>query len=107
MTTEAGAIAALVDSKSVLQAQCDAASSDTLAQLIGAIQTISGEIGALEAAALNNANYVPATDAFKSATADAKAFLVTLNRLKTVFAAAGSVASALDSVINLVTKLKL
>lgn len=107
MTTEAAAIAALVDSKSVLQAQCDAASGNTLMQLVGAIQTISGEIGALEAAALNNANYIPATDPFKIATADAKDFLATLNSLKTAFATAASVASALDSVINVVTKLKL
>lgn len=107
MTTNADAIAALVKSKAALQAQCDAASDDTLKQLINGIHNISDEIGALEAAALNNADYVPVTDPFKSATADAKSFLATLNRLKTVFAAVGSVASALDSIINLITKLGL
>jgi hypothetical protein len=107
MTTNADAITALVKSKAALQAQCDAASGDTLKQLISTIHNISGEIGALEAAALNNANYVPATDPFKSATADAKSFLTTLNNLKTLFAAAGAVACALDSIINLITKLEI
>src|ERR1700722_707463 len=107
MTTNADAIAALVDSKTKLQAQTDAASGDTLRQLISTIHNISSEVGALEAAALNNANYVPATDAFKSATADAKSFLTTLNNLKTTFAEAGAIASALDTVIKLITTLAL
>jgi hypothetical protein len=107
MTTNAQAIAALAQSKAALQAQCDASSDQTLAQLIATIHNISSEIGALEQAALNNANYVPTTDAFKSATADAKSFLDTLNSLKQKFAAVGSVAKALDSVVNLITKLGL
>src|SRR5580658_7116340 len=105
MTTNAQAVAALVQSKAALQAQCDASSGETLlAQLIATIHNISSEIGALEQAALNSANYVPATDAFKSATADAKSFLNTLNSLKQKFGAAGSVAKALDSIVNLITK---
>jgi hypothetical protein len=107
MTTNADAIAALVDSKTKLQAQTDAASGDTLRQLISAIHNISSEVGALEMAALDNANYLPATDAFKSATADAKSFLTTLNNLKAAFAEAGTIASALDKVISLITKLGL
>jgi hypothetical protein len=107
MTTNAQAVAALVQSKAALQVQCDASSGQTLAQLVTTIHNISSEIGALEMAALNNANYVPATDAFKNATADAKSFLGTLNSLKQKFAAVGSVAKAIDSVVNLTTKLGL
>jgi hypothetical protein len=107
MTTNAQAVAALVQSKAALQAQCDASSGQTLAHLLTTIHNISSEIGALETAALNNANYIPATDAFKKATADAKSFLVTLNSLKQKFAAVGLLAKALDSVVNLITKLGL
>jgi hypothetical protein len=107
MTTNAQAVAALIQTKAALQAQCDGSSGETLAQLLTAIHTISSEIGALEAAALNNANYVPGTDAFKKATADAKSFLAALNSLKQKFAAVGSVAKSLDSVVNLITKLGL
>lgn len=107
MTTNAQAIAALVQSKAVLQAQSDAASGDTLVQLENAIGNISSEIGALESAALNNASYIPGTDAFKKVTASAQSFLKQLNTLKDVFAAVGAVASALDTVVNLITKLAL
>jgi hypothetical protein len=107
MTTNADAIAALVQSKQTLQSQCDSASGSTLTQLVSSIHNISGEIGALEAAALDNAAYVPATDPFNQATADAQGFLTTLNHLKTAFAALGTVAKALDSVINLIKKLAL
>ena len=107
MTTNAEAIAALVQSKTTLQAQCDDASGDTLAKLMASIHALTSEIGALEAAALSNATYVPATDAFNKATQDAKAFLATLNNLKATFAAAASVASALDTVINLISKVGL
>jgi len=107
MTTNASAIAALVKSKKALQDQCDAASGDTLKQLENAIHNISSEVGRLETATLNTATYIPQTDAFKSTTAEAKAFLATLNTLKTAFSTIGEVASALDSVINLITKLSL
>jgi hypothetical protein len=107
MTTNAQAVAALVQSKAALQAQCDASSGQTLAHLVTTIHNISSEIGALETAALNNANYAPATDAFKKASGDAKNFLGTLNSLRQKFAALGSVAKALDSVVNLITKLGL
>lgn len=107
MTTNADAIAALVSSKRTLQGQCDAASVDTLRQLTGSIDVISSEIGALAASALNNAAYVPATNPFKKTTNEAQAFLAVLSKLKATFGAAGAVASALDSVINLVTKLSL
>ena len=107
MITNAQAIGALVQSKAALQAQCDGSSGKALDQLNATIHNISSEIGALEAAALNNANYVPATDAFKTVTADAKSFLTTLNRLKEIFGAIGSVAKALDTVVNLITKLRL
>lgn len=107
MTTNADAIKALVKSKAALQARCDAADSDTLDKLEEAIHHISSEIGALENTTLNTATYIPQTDAFKNATDKAKAFLTTLNTLKTIFAAIGVVASAIDSVINLITKLSL
>lgn len=107
MTTNAEAIAALVASKTTLQAQTDGASGDTLRHLIGTIHMISSEIGANEVAVLNNAPYVPATDAFKGVTNDAKSFLATLNDLKAAFAAVGGVASALDSVIKLIMKVGL
>lgn len=47
---------------------------------------------------MNDADHVPATDASKSATADAMSFLTTLNNLKTAFADEAAVASVLDSV---------
>ena len=105
MTSNADAIAALEKAKAVLEAQCDAASVDSLKQLSDSIDAISSEIGALELVVLSSAAYVPATDSFKKVTDDAKAFLGTLNKLKTTFAYAGEVASALDTVINLITKL--
>ena len=107
MTTNADAISALVNSKFVLQNQCDAADSDTLDKLEEAIHHISSEIGALETTTLNTASYIPQTEAFKNATDKAKAFLTTLNTLKTIFNAIGAVASAIDSVINLISKLSL
>ncbi|MEO6801244.1 MAG: hypothetical protein ABI178_15000 [Rhodanobacter sp.] len=105
MTTNADAIAALVKAKATLQAQCDAASVSTLKRLTSSINSISSEIGALAAAALNNAIYVPVTDSFRKVTDDAKVFLATLNKLKTTFANASEVVGVLDSVINLVTRL--
>jgi hypothetical protein len=105
MTSNADAIAALERAKATLQAQCDAASVDTLKQLTDSIHAISSEIGALATAALNNATYVPVTDSFTKVTDDARAFLDILNKLKTTFAVASEVASALDSVIKLITKL--
>jgi len=90
-----------------LQDQCDASSGQALAQLTTSIHNIWSEIGALEAAALDDADYAPATDVFKKATADAQAFLKTLNKLKQKFAAIGTVAKALDSVVSLITKLGL
>ena len=107
MTTNANAIAALVKSKAALQDQCDAAGADTLDKLEEAIHNISSEIGALETITLTTAPYIPQTDAFKNATDKAKAFLTTLNTLKTIFNAIGAVASAIDSVINLISKLSL
>jgi hypothetical protein len=107
MTTSAQAIAALVQSKAVLQSQCDSASGETLNQLVATIQNISSEIGTLAASALNNAPYIPGTDAFKEATASAQSFLATLNSLQKAFSALASVASALDSVVKLITKLGL
>ena len=107
MTTNADAITALAKSKAALQGQCDTADGDTLNKLETAIHNISSEIGELETSALSSAPYVPATDAFKQATADAKGFLATLSSLKAAFATAVSVAGALDSVINLITKLGL
>lgn len=104
MTTNADAIQALVESKAELQKQCDGADDDTLNKLITTIHNISSEIGALETAALNDAAYIPATDAFKSETEDAKSFLATLNNLKTAFGAIAQVASALDSLTNLIIK---
>jgi DNA-binding ferritin-like protein len=104
MTTNAQAIAALVQSKAALQAQCDGSSDQTLADLTTTIHNISSEIGALGKTALSDANYVPATTVFKSATDDAKSFLEKLRSLKQKFDAVGSVAKALDSIVNLITK---
>ena len=102
-TTNGDAIAALEESKAKLQEQCAGADKDTLNQLMTANHNISSEIGAKVLEALNNAPYIPATDAFKSVTADAQDFLDTLNKLKTVFGAIGTVASAIDTVVKLIT----
>jgi len=104
MTTNAQAIAALVQSKAALQAQCDASSGQMLADLTATIHNISSEVGAIEKTALSNADYVPATTIFKNATDDAKSFLEKLRSLKQKFDALGSVAKALDSIVNLITK---
>jgi hypothetical protein len=104
MTTNAQTIAALTQAKELLQAQCDDADGPTLSQINTSIHKLSGEIGALEAAALDNANYVPATDPFKQATADAQDFVGTLNQLKDAFGDVAAVAGALDTVVKLITK---
>jgi hypothetical protein len=107
MTTNAQAIAALYDSKKSLQDQCDAASGQALKQLTLSIHNISSEIGGLEADALDDADYTPSTAEFKRETADAQAFLKTLNKLKQKYSTVSTVAKALDSVISLITKLGL
>jgi hypothetical protein len=107
MTTQSDAIIVLANAKTALQAQCDAADGATLNKLISTIHNISSEIDALASAALNNADYVPATNPFKRTTDEAKIFLTTLNQLKSRFSDISAVANALDSVTKLVTKLGL
>jgi hypothetical protein len=102
MTMNAEAISALVKSNDALQQQCDGADEDKLDQLMTAIHNISSEIGAKANDALE-AVYIPATDAFKKETDEAKGFLDTLDKLKKAFGAIGTVASALDTVIKLIT----
>jgi hypothetical protein len=106
MTTNAEAVAALVTAKAALQGECNntATGTDVFNNLTSAIHAISAEIGALEAATLTSAAYVPATDLFKQATANAKSFVASLNRLRSVFDGIHKVAGALDSVISLITK---
>lgn len=106
MTTNAAAIAALVNAKAVLESRCNGASEDALKLLCDSINSISAEIGALEVNALKSASYLPATDAFKIVTASAGDFLKKLNKLRSEFDGVIKVAAALDSVINLVKNLK-
>lgn len=105
MATNAEVITRLEDAKDSLQAQCNEASGARVLQLMTAVHQIADEIGQLEAQALDNSPYVPQTNPFKKQTDDAKAFLATLNSLKSAFAAAAAVAGAIDSVIKIITTL--
>ncbi|MDB5985738.1 MAG: hypothetical protein JWR16_791 [Nevskia sp.] len=75
MIDNATAIARLELSKRALQAQCNSASGARLLQLMSAIHLIADEVGQLEVSTLQDAPYIPQTDAFKQQTADAKAFV--------------------------------
>ena len=87
-------------SKKVLEDQCAAYSGKALLNLLTSIQHIADEVGALEASTLANAAYVPQTDPFKAATADAQTFVATLNSIKAAFAALGTVAQAIDKILT-------
>lgn len=100
MPTSGNAIRDLEDSKKALEDQCAAASEATLLKLLMSIQHIADEVGGLETSMLTTAAYVPQTDAFKAATADAQAFVAALNSLKAAFAALGTVALAIDKVLT-------
>jgi hypothetical protein len=107
MSTNAEVITALENAKTVLQGQVDAANGATLNQLTDSIDYVSDEILAIEAKALANSTYVPATDAFKANTDEAKAFVADINQLKTNFDTAVTVAGVLDQVVGLITKVAL
>jgi hypothetical protein len=68
--------------------------------LINTKLKIQAEIGAIETNALNNAAYIPQTDAFKKETQEGKAFLDLLEKIKTSFAALGTVLGAVEDVIK-------
>ena len=99
MTTNADAIKALIASKEELGKQLD--------QLQTAIDKISDEIDAKVSEALNNASYIPATDAFKKETQKGQDFLNKLKTLQTIFGTIGTVATAIDTVIKLIMTYKL
>lgn len=101
MPTNADAKTDLEAAKTALENQTGAASGPTLDDLLRSIQKIADEVGQLEELALEDA-YVPQTTAFQEVTADATAFVGTLNRLKTTFAAVASFAAVLDRVISYV-----
>jgi len=100
MPTSGDAIRDLEDSKKTLEDQCGTASGQTIPKLLTSVQHIADEIGALEASTLATAPYVPQTDPFKQATADARAFVAALNSLKAAFATLGPVAQAIDKLLS-------
>jgi hypothetical protein len=99
MATNAETIAALEASKTAFEDQCNAAAGADLTKLLVSIQHIADEAGALAVLSLT-ASYVPQTNAFQSVTAEAKAFLATLDSLKTAFAAVAGFAAAADKVMG-------
>ena len=105
MATNAEVVTQLEASKDVLQAQCNAASGAQVLQLMTLVHQLADEIGNIEAQALDDADYVPQSDCFKKETDDAKAFLKTLESVKSAFAAADQVAKAVDTVIGIISKL--
>jgi len=101
MATNGEALADLEDSKRTLEGETSAASGTDLLKLLTAIQHIGDEVGQLEVSTLTD-SYVPQTSAFQQATADAKAFVATLESLKVAFAAVATFAAAADKVISYV-----
>ena len=102
MPTNSDAVAQLEGAKKQLEDQTAAASGATLLQLLTAIQHIADEVGAIEALNLDNAAYVPQSNSFQAATADAQAFVATLNHLKAMFAGVGQVAQAADTLLAMI-----
>ena len=102
MLTSASAISDLEISKKALEDQCAAASGAVLLKLLMSIQHIADEVGDLEASTLATAPYVPQTDSFKAVTADARAFVATLNSIKAAFPALGAVTQAIDKLLTYV-----
>jgi len=100
MPTSGDAIQDLEDSKKAFEDECAAASGATLLKLLLSIQHIADEVGAQEASLLAASTYVPQTDPFKAVTADAKAFVATMNSIKAAFGALGTVASAIDRILT-------
>lgn len=102
MATNQDAIHQLIASKATFEAQVDAgAAGENLTNLMDAISAIEAEVGQLVLQALA-ASYVPQTDAFKAATADAQGFVTTLNKIKTALGVLGQVASAVAGVLKFV-----
>jgi len=101
MATNGDALADLEDSKRTLEAETSAASGTDLLKLLTAIQHIGDEVGQLEVSTLSD-SYLPQTSAFQQATADAKAFVATLESLKVAFAAVAAFAAAVDKAIDYV-----
>lgn len=102
MATNATVTGDLEAAKQALEQQMPGAVGTTGDELILAIQCIANEIGELEQVALENADYVPRTDAFKAVTTEAKAFLDTLKKIKTALAVAADLAGAIDMAISYV-----
>ena len=102
MPMSADAIRDLEDSKKALEDQCAAASGAVLLKLLISIQYIAAEVGALEESMLATAVYVPQTEPFKAATADARAFVASLMSVKEAFAAFGTVVLAIDKILTYV-----
>lgn len=108
MSSNADVIAALERAKIALQRQLNETSDQTTAdELHDAIECISDEVMAVETKNLADSTYVPGTGPFQKATADGKAFIAKLKNLQNTFAAIEAVASAIDQVLKLVTKLGL
>jgi len=70
-----------------------------------AIDDINDEIDQQMANGLANADYIPQSDPFKSATAQGQQFLGTLNDIKSFFGGAQDVLNAVTSVVGLILKL--
>jgi len=99
MATNGDAINDLEASKKALEDQCNGASGTTFLKLLTSIQHIADEVGKLEVLTLNDA-YTPQTTAFQNGTADAIAFVQTLNSLRAIFGAVAGLAAAVDKVIS-------
>ena len=105
MATTTQTIATLVASRNALVAETTGVSTTAGQYLWTAIDDINDEIDQLTANALANADYVPQTDPFKAVTDEGKAFIGTLNDIKSVFSGIAAVAAAATSVLNIILAL--
>jgi hypothetical protein len=102
MATNADAIKDLEAAKDALEKQVPAATGKTGDDLMLAIQKLADEIGQLVTQALDDADYLPRTNAFKAVTADAQTFLTTLKRIKTALSVVAGLAQLIDKAISYV-----
>lgn len=97
MPSNAQAIADLETARDTLHQQYGATGDN---RFVTAANQVNTEIKAIVLQNLNDADYVPNTDAFKGVTAAAQSFLGLLNDLKTAFAAVAGLAGIIDKVIG-------
>jgi hypothetical protein len=105
MVTGSDAIASLIQARNAMVAHTSGVSTAASQYLWTAIDDINDEIDQLTANALASAPYVPQTDPFKSVTDAGKAFVGTLNDIKSLFSQIDQVVNAVTSVLKVILAL--